>query len=113
MNSWKSTELSAWAPPLSTFIIGTGRTSRLAAAVELGEVAVERLAGVGRGGLGGRQRDAEDGVGAEPALVRGPVELDHRLVEGALLGGAGALQRLGDLAVDVGDRLVTPLPTQA
>ena len=28
MNSWKSTELSAWAPPLRTFIIGTGRTSR-------------------------------------------------------------------------------------
>ena len=26
MNSWKSTELSAWAPPLSTFIIGTGST---------------------------------------------------------------------------------------
>ena len=25
MNSWKSTALSAWAPPLSTFIIGTGR----------------------------------------------------------------------------------------
>ena len=26
MNSWKSTELSAWAPPLRTFIIGTGRS---------------------------------------------------------------------------------------
>ena len=26
MNSCKSTELSAWAPPLSTFIIGTGST---------------------------------------------------------------------------------------
>ena len=26
MNSWKSTLLSACAPPLSTFIIGTGRT---------------------------------------------------------------------------------------
>ena len=26
MNSWKSTELSACAPPLSTFIIGTGST---------------------------------------------------------------------------------------
>ena len=26
MNSWKSTLLSAWAPPLSTFIIGTGIT---------------------------------------------------------------------------------------
>ena len=25
MNSWKSTELSACEPPLSTFIIGTGR----------------------------------------------------------------------------------------
>ncbi len=24
MNSWKSTELSAWAPPFSTFIIGSG-----------------------------------------------------------------------------------------
>jgi hypothetical protein len=26
MNSWKSIELSACAPPLRTFIIGTGRT---------------------------------------------------------------------------------------
>ena len=26
MNSWKSTALSAWAPPFSTFIIGTGST---------------------------------------------------------------------------------------
>ena len=26
MNSWKSTVLSAWTPPLSTFIIGTGST---------------------------------------------------------------------------------------
>ena len=30
MNSWKSTLLSAWAPPLSTFIIGTGSTWALA-----------------------------------------------------------------------------------
>ena len=77
---------------------------RLAAAVELGQVAVERLLGVGRGGLGGREGDAEQRVGAEPALVRGAVELDHRLVERLLLGGAGAGQRRGDLAVDVGDR---------
>ena len=104
MNSWKSTELSAWAPPLSTFIIGTGSSARLAAAVELGQVAVERLLGVGRGGLGGRERDAEQRVGAEPALVRGAVELDHRPVERALLGRPGPGQRRGDLAVDVGDR---------
>ena len=76
---------------------------RLAAAVELGEVAVERLAGVGRRGLGRGQGDPEQRVGAEAALVRGAVELDHRLVERALLGGAGAGQRRGDLAVDVGD----------
>ena len=94
MNSWKSTELSAWAPPLRTFIIGTGRMRRLAAAVELGQVAVERLLGVGGGGLGRGQRDAEDRVGPEPALVRGAVELDHRPVERPLLGGARPGQRL-------------------
>ena len=77
---------------------------RLAAAVELGQVAVERLAGVGRGRLGRRQRDAEDRVGAEPALVGRAVELDHRLVEGPLLGAPRPAQRRGDLAVDVGDR---------
>ena len=26
MNSWRSSEFCAWAPPLTTFIIGTGRT---------------------------------------------------------------------------------------
>ncbi len=26
MNSWMSTSESAWAPPLTMFIIGTGRT---------------------------------------------------------------------------------------
>ena len=78
--------------------------ARLAAAVELGQVAVERLAGVDRRRLRRRQRDAEDRVGAEPALVRRAVELDHRLVEGALLGGARPGQRRGDLAVDVLDR---------
>ena len=40
MNSWKSIGLSACAPPLMMFIIGTGRTRRRGAA----EVAVERQA---------------------------------------------------------------------
>ncbi len=48
--------------------------------------------------------NAEDRVGAEPALVGRAVQLDHRLIEGPLLGGAGAGQRRGDLTVDVGDR---------
>src|SRR5690606_26427973 len=43
-------------------------------------------------------------VGAEPALVRGAVELDHRLVERPLFGRARPDQGLGDLAVDVRDR---------
>ena len=61
MNSWKSTLLSAWAPPLSTFIIGTGSTrARLAA-----EIAPQRQALLGRLRVGGGQRDAEDRVGAE------------------------------------------------
>ena len=45
MNSWKSTLLSAWAPPLRMFIIGTGSTrAAVRAAVEPGEVLVERHA---------------------------------------------------------------------
>ena len=79
--------------------------ARLAAAVELGQVAVKRLLGVGRRRLRRRQRDAEQRVGAEPTLVRGAVELDHRRVERPLLGRAGADQGFGDLAVDVLDRL--------
>ena len=101
MNSWKSTELSAWAPPLRTFIIGTGSTcARLAA-----EVAPQRQALLGRGRVRGGQRHAEDRVGAEARLVRRAVELDQLPVEPRLVGGVEAGDRLGDLAVDVGDGL--------
>src|SRR5215218_4660829 len=79
MNSWKSTELSACAPPLSTFIIGSG-------------------------GAGGRQRDAEDRVRAEAALVGRAVELDQRGVEAGLVEHVAARDCGGDLAVDVRDR---------
>ena len=79
MNSWKSTELSACAPPLSMFIIGTGSTcARLAA-----EVAVERQARLApRRPCARGQRDAEDRVRAEPRLVRRAVELDQRARRG-------------------------------
>ncbi|EAU43788.1 probable phosphopyruvate hydratase [Salipiger bermudensis HTCC2601] len=65
-------------------------------------VAIERLGGELGRGLGGGEADAENGVGAETALVVGAVELDHRAVDGFLLGGVEAHQRLGDLAVDRG-----------
>ena len=101
MNSWKSTLLSAWAPPLSTFIIGTGRTWRRLAA----EVAPQRLALLRGGRVCRRQRHAEDGVRAEAGLVRRAVELDERAVELGLVVGVDAVDRGGDLAVDVRDGL--------
>ena len=43
------------------------------------------------GGIGGRfgdgQRDTQDGVGAQPGLVRGAVEVDQRLVHQPLIVG--------------------------
>ena len=105
MNSWKSTELSACAPPFKTFIIGTGSTDGAPVAGELGDVRVERLAGVGGGSAGRGERDAQDRVRSQPRLVRGAVQIDHRPVERLLIGRVGAAKRVGDLAVDVRDRL--------
>ena len=73
------------------------------------EVAPERLALLRRGGPCGRQRDAEDRVGAQAALVRRAVELDQRGVEAGLVERVAAGDRLRDLAVDVPDRLQHPL----
>ena len=101
MNSWKSTELSACAPPLSTFIIGTGRIARRLAA----EVAPQRLALLGRRRVRRGERDAEDRVGAEARLVRRAVELDQRAVEAVWSSASRPRDRRGDLAVDVADRL--------
>ena len=73
--------------------------------VEAAQVAVERQAqGLGRR-LGHRQRGAQDGVGAQPALVRGAVGLDEQPVDLALVEGVHAHQRVGDLIVDVLHRL--------
>jgi hypothetical protein len=52
------------------------------------EVAEERHAGLGRGRLRRRERDAEDRVRAEAALVRRPVELDEPPVEPLLVGAS-------------------------
>ena len=69
------------------------------------EVAEERLALLRRGGVRGGERDAEDRVRAEAALVRRAVELDQLLVELLLLVGLHAPNRLEDLAVHIRDRL--------
>ena len=68
------------------------------------DVAVERDAGRLRGGARDGHRDAEDGVGAEPALGRRAVEVVHLRVEFALVHRLADDGR-GQFAVDVADRL--------
>ena len=69
------------------------------------EVAIERDPGRGRRGMGRGERHAEDRVGAQPALVRGPVEVDHRLVDAGLVERVHADHGRSEVAVDVSDRL--------
>ena len=52
-------------------------------------------------GLGAGQGGAQDGVGAQAALVGGAVQLDEHLVDGHLIQHVGADQGLGDLGVHV------------
>ena len=73
------------------------------------DIAIERhVEGFGRR-LGAGQRDAEDGVGPKPALVRRAVEIDHDLVDLDLLLDGLIAQRLEDFAVDGLDRLLHAL----
>ena len=69
------------------------------------EVAPQRQPLLDGGRVGGGQRDAEDRVGAQAALVRRAVELDQRAVERGLVGRVEPGDGLGDLAVDVADGL--------
>ena len=73
------------------------------------DITIERhVEGFG-GRLGAGQRDAENGVGPEPALVRRAVEIDHDLVDLDLLLDRPVAQRLEDFAVDGFDRLLHAL----
>ncbi len=69
------------------------------------EIAPQRLALLGGRRARGGERDAEDRVRAEAALVRRAVELDQRAVQAGLVEHVVARDRRGDLAVDVRDRL--------
>ena len=65
MNSWKSMGASECAPPLMTFIIGTGSTLALGPPRYLNS----GVADGGSGGVGVGERDAEDRVRAELLFV--------------------------------------------
>ena len=74
MNSCMSMLLFACAPPLITFISGTGSCHFAGAA----EIAVQRQRRFVSRRLRHRAGDGEHRVGAEPRLVVGAVEIDHR-----------------------------------
>jgi hypothetical protein len=80
------------------------------------EEAVERLAGDGGPGVGGRQRDAEQGIRAEARLGLGAVEGNQSAVEGFLVPGRAegeVCDRVRDLPVHVADGLSHALPAVA
>ena len=63
------------------------------------DITVERQAGGIGGSLGHRQRNAEDGVGTEAALVGRAIQFDHGLVDMDLVLGFHAADRLEQFAV--------------
>ena len=94
MNSCGSTELSACAPPLRMFIIGTGsRQARHAA-----EIAIQR--GLLRCGSGARDGhgNGQNRVRAEVAFVGSAIELDHLAVDRGLQLGVVADEALARCA---------------
>ena len=92
MNSCRSIVLSACAPPLITFISGTGSTCAFVAA----DVAVQAEPElVGGGACATASEVAEDRVRAEPALVVVPSSSIRMLVDRALVLGQLALERAG------------------
>ena len=77
------------------------------------QVGVERQAGGAGRRLGDRERGAQDGVGPQPLLRGGAVQVDQVAVDQRLVPGVHAAERPGDLPLDVLDRLGHPLAAVA
>src|SRR5437773_1265940 len=71
--------------------------------VRSADVAIQRDIELVSSGFGDRQRSAEDGVGTQPRLVVGAVEIAQDAIDGALLEGIEPFDGVGDLTVDVVD----------
>ena len=78
-------------------------------AVGAADVAVQRQAGGLGGSVQSSQGDAQDGVGAQLALVRGAVELDHQVVQSALVSSVHADDLRSDDLVHGLDRVKNTL----
>ena len=74
------------------------------------DVAVQREPEIVGRGPGHGQGHAEHGVGPEPPLARGPVEVDQGQVDPPLVAGLEARQDLADLPVHVLDGPEDALP---
>ena len=74
------------------------------ASADRGQVRIQRLLVCGGVCADRGHRDGQQGVRAQTTLGRSPIELDQRLVDGALIQ-RHAFQRVGDGGVDVLDRL--------
>ena len=105
MNSWKSSALLAWAPPLMMFIRGTGSTRALGPPRYL----YSGISQLERRRPGRRHGHAQDGVGARLGLVGGAVGRQHRRVQPGLIEGVAADHRRGQDLADVVHRLVHAL----
>jgi hypothetical protein len=86
MNSWKSVEFTACLPPLRMLKNG----NRQDAGAHAAQIPVERHLVVRGDRVRGGQRDAEDRVGAEIALVGRAVQRDQGGIESGLVGGVHA-----------------------
>ena len=109
MNSWMSSRLSAWAPPLITFIRGTG-------SIRAFGPPRYRKSGSPRSSAAARahgERHAEDRVGAQRLLLGRAVELAERAVDQGLLGRVHALDLGRDHALHVAHGLQHPLAAEA
>jgi len=101
MNSWMSTLLSACAPPLMMFIIGTGMTFGRNPPSNRYRPSPARAGGCVRRG----QRNGQRRVRAEARLRVGAVELDQSTVQPGLVARVAPEQRRADFTVRVGDGL--------
>ncbi len=73
------------------------------AGVRAADVSIQRQLAIAGGGVGRRQRYAEDRIGAEILFVRRAIELDHPLVDGDLVERIHAHKLVSDFFVDVVD----------
>ena len=105
MNSWTSTLVSAWAPPLRMFMMRDGSVRGVKPPTNgiMATRGPERPRGRGHG-------DAQDGIRAQLALRGRAVELDEARIDGCLIGRVHPQHGGSQLFVTLATALRTPFP---